>query len=1502
MNWLAPDLTRRLNERLQRIMYLDAGGDAVKEAKPDLTSHIQVSGNYLIRAADSNTQPTSPAGADSAAGAPGDKGMPSVKEPTAATFAMAPPWIRLAERPDQRELIIQARIRIGPPGRPEVLARRVCYVFPSSLSSAASSKELELPDYGQIVERVYYNVASTIYEQICEDVQRKILLLPTRYLQAVALYHEAEDYAQSGTLQSYEAAGALYRQAAALVAPYDPFVAGHVRSKLLQVCYRAWGALRTVTSRILGWFDPWLVGSALLAFLLLRSWKAFPELWKALVWSKDWSSWTTGLVKVAVPLGKHNVSLLHVLAIGLATVAALEMLRLGLRKRDLLLARLETGCANMLLFRSRLSTLLAQHAVPIYEAKSFAERSWQITERLASARIKSTAESRELDGQLFNANATLALSFSLLGDLGTGLSYLKRAKARLPARTTADMVYLLAEAAISGPQEALDILNRAAETYPQSEIVTFWRASTQEDVWRTSAHPLSQHCDTERVIETYQAVLCSNPGNIGGLTNLGYVYWLTRRPDDARRYFQLALDYEEFMSDMVMSEIHYGLARLHAEAGNIDEAYRHLTLAETEARAYQATHYGSFKGYYFALISEDVFRRFREMRRNFCKNGRKGGRSHEAASRDGDKQNGWAYKAVRSFVFNDYGEASWAMYWRTGDLRYRRRALTAFDLSHASNPRNLTCLMNLANLRRDKKLLECARELEPNRLDVLLAIDEARSTEAHERAEAIKAKIIELQTRRPAALAGPSKSTGTSGAVPAPWPDTKPEAMASLPATISPKRARALRFFEAAISNFWGLRFHGPTIPDEKLKDVNTLREEVGALVRFVASGSYPERLLSHHWLRTSRGFNWDAFTNASLRNEGRWEREFNGQQVRALYAWAAPRIEPRKLLRRTISVSTQQTKVKVPFIAEADRKAYHRMLGGVSRTVRIENLQSLIEETFTPADLNILLREYEGPHSIELAKRMAGIVRYNLQSDPANYDQLRWLFKDFMRAGGCGTPDQLAILQRACEAGSSPWIRAWLALAYVRWGNELQTNRLLTEDLPEQLQALEPADAEDCYIRAMNEADQLAKFRPYGPDCREPFGEPRLWGMALLRLAAFRIRRGGFGEARNAVARAIRHLWYGDVEEFLEFVSQPEDRVLYRLCFEDAYRTGDFETSKARLTADVCKSLLRRALPAQPNASPQTPPRRMNVLVPIRLEIDDELLTDTVSNLLLDKGKGLIPQMRARIQAQFGVAVPGTRLSSSPVGTPADYRILLNEVTFATGSLAPPLNAAPNDVELRRCFAPVLQELEHVLIRNLVLWIEVQEVQNLLERHCYEAYSERIAEFETYNHILPLTALVQSLVEERTPITEFARIYNFYRQFPDRSEIDQMAAALRMLPFIREKLWGNDGSRSCVVLGAGTEDALTAKIIRSWQTEVLPLSGEERLRLLAAFRRSAETAAVVVRKPSLRKHVWRLVSEELPELPVLAECELVGALTGHEPRIEVAEWELKRKAFGDAS
>jgi hypothetical protein len=185
--WLQYDLSKNLSARIGRLSLLDEqyvhgeGGGQI--------SHVHISGSYLIR-----------------------------------------------RQPNGRWIVeVTPRVRIGPPGSPETLAHTVKYdlfaappqagIPPPEAPEAPSPAPSPPPsligtkEYTQLLERIYFSIASQIYRQIRQDVQRKIDLLPGRRFRAAAYYYEADDYAQSNTLDAYDEARLLYDQA---MRNYDP--------------------------------------------------------------------------------------------------------------------------------------------------------------------------------------------------------------------------------------------------------------------------------------------------------------------------------------------------------------------------------------------------------------------------------------------------------------------------------------------------------------------------------------------------------------------------------------------------------------------------------------------------------------------------------------------------------------------------------------------------------------------------------------------------------------------------------------------------------------------------------------------------------------------------------------------------------------------------------------------------------------------------------------------------------------------------------------------------------------------------------------------------------------------------------------------------------------------------------------------------------------------------------------------------------------------------------
>jgi tetratricopeptide (TPR) repeat protein len=152
------DLINRLSDRHQRLSLLDPSALPTAQQRR-LDSHIHVSGQYVLSQKENDDGGTARPAAD---------------------------------------VEVMPRVRIGPPEQPE---------------RVVDTTHHRTSDYEQIVREVQAHVEKAMYAQILGDIRKKILLYPTSFRRAVGLFYEAEDFEHSNTIDAYDHAITLYREA-----------------------------------------------------------------------------------------------------------------------------------------------------------------------------------------------------------------------------------------------------------------------------------------------------------------------------------------------------------------------------------------------------------------------------------------------------------------------------------------------------------------------------------------------------------------------------------------------------------------------------------------------------------------------------------------------------------------------------------------------------------------------------------------------------------------------------------------------------------------------------------------------------------------------------------------------------------------------------------------------------------------------------------------------------------------------------------------------------------------------------------------------------------------------------------------------------------------------------------------------------------------------------------------------------------------------------------------
>lgn len=306
---------------------------------------------------------------------------------------------------------------------------------------------------------------------------------------------------------------------------------------------------------------------------------------------------------------------------------------------DLLGARAMNGYGRMLVFRYILRSVVGQSADMPYEARPVA--------MLAVKRLRSL--SRDVAGHanaLFDAYVTLALAAWCVSDAVAANEALQNAARISPARAEEDVVCLLATAIVSADRRTrLGLLRRAVERASRFEVAQFWLAQETEMLWRTRV-PFERKGAAHAVAE-YEKVRRLNPRNLSAYSNAAYVQWLIGETDEAKNLLERALRLATDRQDLSVAELDYGLARIKAEDGQLNAAYRHYVDAVSVLSL--GLQRRDFRSYWFSIPSRPLERRFRTYFLRVRRHVREVPRSDVDRKRISD--------SLLAFALNDLGEA-----------------------------------------------------------------------------------------------------------------------------------------------------------------------------------------------------------------------------------------------------------------------------------------------------------------------------------------------------------------------------------------------------------------------------------------------------------------------------------------------------------------------------------------------------------------------------------------------------------------------------------------------------------------------------------------------------------------------------------------------------------------------------------------------------------------------------------------------------------------------------
>lgn len=1129
---------------------------------------------------------------------------------------------------------VAPRVRIGGSAKAQALAHTVKYRASKQRARFRSQPPIltEGDDYEKLLERVYFSIATQLYRQIRKDVERKIELLPTRRLRATAYLHEADDYARSNTLDAYDAAQALYERALRLHGAYPERLPKPWLRRALRRSRGVAGLIRRGAGR-------WLS----------HAWRRFA-------------------------------------------------------RREIMIARAELGYATVLLYRRVLSGFSGQRPNPIFEARWFAEQALTRLEALPGASDPVPGRDFGLARTLFDAHVACALVWVHLECPRRARERLDQAQDLAPQRTDTDARYLFARARLEArPRSALALLRRAAELDPRYEAAQFELARQGEMLWRQRRS--LERTVGEIVLDQYRVVLKLDPANVQAWANVGYVHWLLARsagpqgqappgasesqpPPDPTRLeaaadaYRRGRDFKQIRPETFVAELDYGLARIAAERGDWDAAYRHYIDAVTASVAQGVSPAGSAQQSHFGLIGAAMMGRFERYK----------GYVIELLAKDDDAEAAGRAarsterlrRSVRAFVLNDYAEASFSAYQRSGEPSRLSAAADAYTQACRENPSYAIPHFNLCALHLTEGEIEAARreleqveKLEPNWPDAILLGWQLR---AH--------YVVQATHRRHEIQIELSAMDGEGEVVDPPEPiaagveavDGEPEHRSAL--TAAPAGAGNPDKELAAAVGADGTRRVSASAPgDALLRDRDSVRrrkleEEKSELERRITTAadavSDLGRLVPHPWLLEARAageadrrtLDWKALDLDDLR----WERELDDLHARALYTWAICR-----------AIGLAQEPMAAP------EKGIRRLYRG-HQEVRPADLRRLFEHLaghFWP-DLWIFLDAWRTLPEIgsekreEIELRIRAILAWATDGDPEDWHVLRLLVGESFEA-----EEKLERLLAALDGGhAQASLAGWLGEQLESLGEESEVSGVWDQS--------RRAGVWDQSLRAYRLA--LDGLAPAGPRPEWRLGAGRAQWMTGGPADA--VRR--FGEVDNDEHRpdpgwrleTVRRLLVGsargrgggELQRWLE--RSHHDRVADRREEE----AGDAARALLRLVATVDGH-------TDPSGTLTLDPQELfdetPIPVPLTLDAHPSFFPEDGDTQLVEQLGDELERMRERVWEEMGVPVPASRLRRNEACEQDEFWVLVDEETVATRSVGSNADAA---AEMVSCIEGVVR------------------------------------------------------------------------------------------------------------------------------------------------------------------------------------------------------------------
>ena len=566
---------------------------------------------------------------------------------------------------------------------------------------------------------------------------------------------------------------------------------------------------------------------------------------------------------------------------------------------DVLLARAMIGYALMQNIRLGLVNLVGDRSqIPRFEPLRYVDFAYELLRGLSN-------DVRDREDSLFRCLTVRAMCCSNVGDRKRATEWLEAARSRDPKRASEDHIYTYANAQIAPEiRTKLSILREAVDLDPRFELAQFGLAFQTEMLWRS--RDTFEVFGAALVLDEYKKVTTINPGNLGGWANSGHVCWLVGNLQLAEEHFAQGIRYREIQKDAFISELQFGLARIYAEQGRIEEAYRAYVAAVSSMVSGP-----DYLSYFYEGMTPAKLERYKEYYQGFVTELKRQRRSSDETSTAEEKR---LRNSVHAFVLYDLGRAlhGASESFDADKATLRAAAIRKLRTASRRNPAfalpHFWISQTTSDANESRARLEKAIELEQNWSDAHLHLvyryadaawraEQERESNKRNRDElADKEKELEeREARRPvwtstmSGIAGEARPTGDALShqygVYVGRDHARP---VKERATLAPETPRNYADSDEYRQGISDLKDEIAQLRSKIRADETIYREyrESADHYRTIAEQKL-KLLIPHDWLWQGEQFNWAAVADRNLRKYMVWEREFTVTHANAVYFWA---------------------------------------------------------------------------------------------------------------------------------------------------------------------------------------------------------------------------------------------------------------------------------------------------------------------------------------------------------------------------------------------------------------------------------------------------------------------------------------------------------------------------------------------------------------------------------------------------------------------------------------